>query len=129
MLKIADGGPRVGRTEFRSCIGGSILVRVLPIVLMSLGVGLHFAFCEWLVSDAYEFNEPTDDARVIFAHHRRDFEPRRGLPNHLVLQCRPSVDRQQAQFTGVLLPVIMIGIALLIWRYQAADRRQATGYA
>ena len=105
------------------------MVRVLPIVLVAVGVGLHFAYCEWEISDAYDYQGVEANDRVLFAHHRRDFEPRRGLPNHLVLFSRPAADRQDAMLYGVLIPGLAIGGALLIWRAQKEPGSHDAGYA
>jgi len=105
------------------------VVRILPIALVVLGVGFHFFYCEWAISDAIKYDGPTAYDRVIFAHHRRGFEPRRGLPNHMVLFARSDADREDAMLYGLLLPGLAIGGALLIWRAQKEPHTRDAGYA
>lgn len=105
------------------------MVRFLPIVLIVAGVGLHFWHCEWEISEARDYETVTAYERVIFAHHRRDFQPRHGLPNHLVLAARPGMDRDEATLFGAVLPAALIGGAFLIWHCQKDPHRPEPSYA
>ena len=105
------------------------MIRILPVVLVGVGVGLHFAYCEWEVSEASDFEGVTAYERVIFAHHCPDFHSRRGLPRHMVLLARPAVDKGDAQLCGVLFPALLVVGAVLMWRFREKSDPRDVQYA
>jgi hypothetical protein len=105
------------------------VVRILPVALIVMGAGLHFWHCEWEISETTKYPETTACQRVIFADHRRGFERRGWLPNHMVLLARPGMNREEATLYGAVLPAVLIGGAFVIWHFQKDPHRPEASYA
>ena len=86
---------------------------VLPILLLSAGISLHFMYCEWEFSNGRSQASYAKGDRTIYYQHN----PRRLItPRDIVLRARKSSTREEARFYGVLLPVLLVGGTVMLLR-------------
>lgn len=94
--------------------------RVLPVIFVAVGVCLHFTYCEWELSNDRAPAVASQSDRVIFYRYQDGFTRRRMLPvRQVTLLAKSSHDKQDATTYGVALPGLLIGGALLVWRFQS----------
>jgi hypothetical protein len=87
--------------------------RVLPVLLIGAAIGFHFMYCEWEVCDHEPIVSRSHFDRMLFYRYNRAYH------RDIFLLSKPGEDREEAQFYGLLLPGVLIGGALLVFKLTA----------
>ncbi len=89
--------------------------RILPVLLLSVGISLHFMYCEWdFPADLCQVSQSQNTRTIFF--RRATFHRRSPYKGNVFLLARESSNREEAQFHGVLLPALLIGGAAMLLR-------------
>ena len=90
--------------------------KIFPLVFITLAVAMHFGYCEWDFPDDLSQVGQSQNDRTIYFRSSTSYRQRTIPVKNVYLLAKPSSNREEAQFKGVVIPIVLVGGAILIIR-------------